>query len=148
MKQRYRKLVLLVLAMASGVFVLFFATTPNHRINKASYDQIKDGMSKTDIELLIGVRPGLYCDRSVEINLGQLAYDSRSDTYMSGDAFERSFRVFGGEGTTSYCWISSTGVICTNFDENDIISSREFYEVKPISLWDRIQSWMLRHFIY
>lgn len=126
--------------MVSGVLVYLVATMPIHRINKASLGQIKERMSIKDVEVIIGVPPGFYCDPSVELI-------HRGHAFASAEDFLRSFKGLDKEGTKWYNWISTTGMISVSTYDG-FVSVWEFREVEPTTCRDWIQSWMLRWLIH
>jgi hypothetical protein len=66
---------------------------PPHRISRASFEQIREGMTRAEVEALLGVPPGEYRDEDP---------DSPS---MLGDAVIASLSPDGPVGSITYRWL-------------------------------------------
>src|SRR5262245_25275046 len=95
---------------------------PPYGVTERSFTAIHKGMTRTEVEAVIGGPPGLY---DVEIMIG---YDTWPGT---GDA---------APGFKSESWAGPQRVIRVVFDQRGIVANKELvhrYVVEP-SIWDRL----------
>jgi hypothetical protein len=119
---RKPRLVALVAAACLGLVlgpaaVLCLAPKPV-RINRATYDQISEGMRLEEVEALTGGPPGYYARTS----LGSF---SIMVAFGSGNSMKPG---------TQQSWWGDEGLILVGFDDNGTVIWKEFEEVSPVML--------------
>src|SRR5262245_7825177 len=149
MKMTRKKAILIVLASVATGTAVVLAIAPIQQINKSSLEQVKEGMSKQEVERLFRVPPGIYCDGSIWLNIGPFT-DQGTDTYETAEDLIKSVdgvgtpanKDFGEDAASSCYWISTTGACWIVFDADERVLYWETYEVEPRTLWDRVKAWI------
>jgi hypothetical protein len=103
-KRRLAALVVVVLVLVTG---LWFVVRPRpHRINEGGFDQITQGMTRQEVEEILGRPPGNYTDRR-----------------------EASFGGRRSAFTFPEDWLSDDGLILVTFDEEGRVVRKYFSPV-------------------
>jgi hypothetical protein len=130
----------MVLLVVTGSVVLLCWTAPARRINRTSFDMIREGMSKDAVVAILGCLPGNYCLGPARIILVR---DATGVTYVTPDALSRT----GAEPLEPpkpqwNTWIASGGCIRVTFTNDDRVETTDFYEVEVDGIFDRLRNWL------
>jgi hypothetical protein len=72
-KSKHKPRLFLLLFALFGVLILFYINIHiNSKVNMDGFDQIQAGMTKDDVNLLLGVSPGIYASEPVEAFSGRV----------------------------------------------------------------------------
>ncbi len=140
------------LLVAFGVFatvaLLTWAMLPSHRIHKAAFDQIKEGMTKAEVESLFGVPAGVYCRRSTLFDVfASEKAGIEPIMVLPVHQFEKHVKILYWKPHHHephqflLCWISCEGACVINFDANGIVQNQRFHPVWEPPLWQRVKDW-------
>jgi outer membrane protein assembly factor BamE (lipoprotein component of BamABCDE complex) len=115
-----RKKLGVVVVLLTVVTGSWFLTRPRpHRINQEGFDRITDGMTRQEVEEVLGRPPGDYTDRRDypgEVHFPiTLGWDDTTSMYSSDE------------------WVSDQGRIVVYFDQAGMIREKQFYSVDHLS---------------
>jgi hypothetical protein len=115
MRKRRRMLGLAAVAAVAGLmaFAGWRALTPPHQINRASFEQIREGMTLAEVEGILGVPPGRYpADSGVRWTHGvclhpESSWGCRYEKWFAGDVLV--YVGFREDGTVGVKGFSDVG---------------------------------------
>src|SRR5262245_21163032 len=114
MVKRKRQLLVLavsVLCLGAAGYGAARLIQPNHRINRATHQQIEEGMTRQEVEDLLGVPPGNYTTGRELFSVSDfINSETGARTRPPGDL-----------------WQSDHGEIRVCFDDDDKVSRSTFY---------------------
>jgi hypothetical protein len=114
-----KRILLLALLAVVGFLLIVHWVSP--RINRLSYDNIREGMSESDVVALLNCRPGTYTTGSI---------------VWSTDAFRVNFAP-----AQRRSWIGDGGAIVVDFDADGKVDGKWFFEVSGGGFVARIRQW-------
>jgi hypothetical protein len=137
MKPRRRNL-LVALAIAGvglGVGAAWMGLAPlQPRINEDAYEQIRAGMTQTDVEALLGAPPGDYCSDELTAAFSRvICIKSR---VFEHDADGREV-TWGADGASLTVCFSACGTVAAKHYAVRTVGGRI-----PLSAWERIRRWL------
>jgi hypothetical protein len=111
---------LAVIAVGAGIV---WAISPQHRIGPEAYEKITKGMTRSDVEEIIGASPGNYTRTR--------CFEAWGNSVGVGDwLFRLEVRVES--------WVAETGGIYVLFNQQDAVVDKRFVSVVPcVDLWTR-----------
>lgn len=139
MKRRLARFGLMLLLLAVAAISFAWYTSPNRRINRATFEKIQEGMSLAEVEAAIGCPPRNYAysgtwatrfgddDVSVNVVVLKMAVDESN----------------AENGFSSAIWASNSGVIRVHFDKGKVWS-QEFYDVR-LEVKEMLSNWFGIH---
>jgi hypothetical protein len=117
MRRRFSLGVTALVVLAFGILLtLWFATRPAHRINEHNIQQLKQGMTRAEVEAIFGVPPGDYSTRPVEIRFD---LDPPCET-----------------------WPSNNARVQIHFDDNGRYDGQAAYMVFQEDWWTKLRRWV------
>jgi hypothetical protein len=121
----------LILLTVLLTVVLLLLTTRRHRINAESYDQIKEGMTYSDVERIIGFPAGDYISadltRGLELNIVTQVH---------------IYEELGPRDARSY-WSDDTIRITVGFNADRKVAEKTLAPSRAhMSLFDRVRVWL------
>jgi hypothetical protein len=108
---------------------------PNHRIDRASFDQISQGMSLQEVQSLLRCPPGKYCSSSalVEFKL--------PDRSVGGVPVDDVF-CEASLGAQTVFWAGDHGVILVILDADDKVEEKYFATMYAEGLLTKARKWL------
>ncbi len=100
--------------LAAATFIGFlWLTAPAHRITKASFETIKRGMTRAEVEAILKSKPGNYCTGPAAVEI------PRADGSMGEIGLVDLLNDLGQEGDRPSVWIGDRWLILIRFDAKD-----------------------------
>jgi hypothetical protein len=126
-----RRLLAALLALVAGLLLFVgwcWVSRPRHRINEASFEHIWSGMTRAEVEAILGVPPGIYVPRELADAIDPI------NNWVAADSPELQ---------TETWWSSEGGVIVT-FRRDGTVNTAQFIPVcfESPTLLERIKSWL------
>ena len=133
MKKRW----LLRLGLLAGLalFGFWFAlwwTAPEHRINKESCDQIRNGMTETEVVAIIGASAGDYTTAETEKERDLVRWILTDRVWQA---------ALHGNDIRSREWLSDNGAIQVLLDQNGTVISKEFFSIQATFI-AKLRRWL------
>ncbi len=103
------------------------ASMPTPRINLGAFEEIREGMSKQQVERILGVPSGDYC----------------SGNFIAFDIYSGGVLMMGGQRED---WFGNDGIVQVGFDSHDNVLWKRFVKVahwEDKSWWENVRDWLL-----
>jgi hypothetical protein len=134
MKARILKgLGLLALAAVAGSFFVVWLTRPTHRIGREAFGHIKQGMTKDQVESILGCPSGNYASTAIARTV--------EGTLTPIDELEAWFDLIT---PFTHMWSGDDGAILIHFREDDTVRAMVFWEVVPEGFLPSLRRWVSR----
>jgi hypothetical protein len=145
MKRISLRLGLLVLLALVGFVGLVLWATPNHRINRESFARIRPGMSKNEVESIVGCAPGAYSNDGTEreptILWTKWTQPDNTDVFIPIEVGPRAGHRID-EYSGPHYWIGESCGFRINVDVNERVISKGFFVVEQDNVVGRMRRWL------
>jgi hypothetical protein len=129
------------------VLVYLWLTAPTHRIDRPSFEQLSDGMTKTEVEAILRAPPGKHSSASAMIE-GQ-----RADGSTCGIAVDEIWPTdedlqapVKGAGGRAALWAGDRGMIMIVFDPDDRLIEKQFVPTYSEGYVSKVRNWLAKVF--
>ena len=118
-----------------GFFTFLWLTMPSHRIDKASFDKIANGMSLQEVESLLRCPPGKHCSNSAMVEL------TLPDGSKGGMAVNELFDDTD-IGVRTFIWAGDNGVIVVILDAEKRVEDKQFANMYAEGFLTKARRWL------
>ena len=122
-------------------------TAPTHRIDRASFEQISDGMTQAEVEAILRAPPGKHSSASAMIEFKRP--DGSSDAIAVDEAWptDEELQAQGKDtGRRAALWAGDRGMIMILFNADNRVTEKQFIPICHQGLVARVRNLLAKLF--
>ena len=131
-----------LLGLAAFIAYLWL-TMPSHRIDRASFEQIAEGMTQAEVEAILRAPPGKHCASTAQVEMKR--HDGSSGGIFVNeiwDIVEEHQRELQADQRRAAVWAGDRGMIIVTFDAADRVVEKHFHDMYNEGLVTRARNWL------